>query len=169
MKFALVALACMLAAAHAQIASFNRASTFAGFPGFPRTTYRPQVYRPVTTVAPPSRYVARVSGDANAQTLKFGNDQGPDGSYNYFYETDNGIAAQEQGTPRNFGGNPPVVPVVAQGSYSWTSPEGEVIAISYIADENGYQPVGNAIPTPPPVPPQIARALEYIARNAPRQ
>lgn len=56
------------------------------------------------------------------------------------YETDNGIAAQEQGTPKNFGGNPPVIPDVAQGSYSWTSPEGQVISISYIADENGYQP-----------------------------
>lgn len=28
---------------------------------------------------------------------------------------------------------------------------------------------GNVLPTPPPIPPQIARALEYIARSAPRQ
>ncbi|KAG6439081.1 hypothetical protein O3G_MSEX000469, partial [Manduca sexta] len=80
------------------------------------------------------------------------------------YETDNGIAAQEQGSPRSFGGNPPVSPDVAQGSFSWTSPEGIPIAISYVADENGYQPSGNALPSPPPLPPQIARALEYTAK-----
>lgn len=56
------------------------------------------------------------------------------------YETDNGIAAQAQGEPRNFGGNPPVVADVAQGSFSWTSPEGKVVSITYVADENGYHP-----------------------------
>lgn len=56
------------------------------------------------------------------------------------FETDNGIAAQAQGTPRDFGGNPPVVPVVSQGAFSWTSPEGVPISITYIADENGYNP-----------------------------
>lgn len=60
--------------------------------------------------------------------------------FHYSFETDNGIAAQAQGTPRNLGGNPPVVPVVAQGSFSWTSPEGVPVAITYVADENGYQP-----------------------------
>ncbi|KAF9798820.1 hypothetical protein SFRURICE_020384 [Spodoptera frugiperda] len=132
--------------------------------------YKPVVYTASTPspVAPVA--VARVVADArNAQTLKYGNEVNPDGSYNYFYETDNGIAAQEQGTPRNFGGNPPVAPSVAQGSFSWTSPEGQPIVISYVADENGYQPSGNAIPTAPPVPAQIARALEYIARSAPKK
>lgn len=56
------------------------------------------------------------------------------------FETNNGISAQAQGTPRDFGGNPPVVPVVSQGSFAWTSPEGQPIVITYIADENGYQP-----------------------------
>lgn len=60
--------------------------------------------------------------------------------YIFSFETENGIAAQAQGVPRVFAGNPPVAPDVAEGSFSWTSPEGEVIAISYVADENGYQP-----------------------------
>lgn len=33
-----------------------------------------------------------------------------------------------------------MVPVVSQGSFSWTSPEGVPVAITYVADENGYQP-----------------------------
>ncbi|XP_026328502.1 larval cuticle protein LCP-22-like [Hyposmocoma kahamanoa] len=160
MKFAVVVLACMVVASQAQFRGsnpFNRNSPF-----------KSQPYRPAPVAPVPSR--VSYSGDArNAQILKADSDIGPDGSYNYYYETDNGIAAQAQGTPRNFGGNPPLVPVVAQGSFSWTSPEGVPVAITYVADENGYQPQGAAIPTSPPVPPQILRALEYIARSAPRK
>ncbi|VVC98217.1 unnamed protein product [Leptidea sinapis] len=109
--------------------------------------------------------VARVSADArSAETIRSGNQIEADGTFNYFYETNNGIAAQAQGVPRTFGGNPPVSPDVIQGSFSWTSPEGEVITMNYVADENGYQPSGNAIPQPPEIPAQIARALAYTAK-----
>lgn len=33
-----------------------------------------------------------------------------------------------------------------QGSFGWTSPEGQEIKISYTADEYGYHPTGDAIP-----------------------
>ncbi|XP_075971007.1 uncharacterized protein LOC142973254 [Anticarsia gemmatalis] len=181
MKFAVVILG-LVAAVSAQ---FNNNGQYSPF-NYNRNRYQystpsPFRYTPSVTIAPtpffastpspiPAVQVARiVSNDHNAETLKFGNDNAPDGSYNYFYETSNGIAAQEQGVPRVFGGNPPVAPVVAQGSYSYTSPEGVPVAISYVADENGYQPSGNVLPTSPPLPPQIARALEYIARSAPRK
>ncbi|CAH4019145.1 larval cuticle protein LCP-22-like [Pieris brassicae] len=119
-------------------------------------------------VSYPAVAVAKVAADArSAETLKYGNAVEADGSYNYFFETNNGITAQAQGVPRTFSGNPPVSPSVSQGSFSWTSPEGEVISMTYVADENGYQPQGNAIPQPPEVPAQIARALEYIAKYAP--
>ncbi|KAM3962306.1 larval cuticle protein LCP-22-like [Aphomia sociella] len=167
MKFALVILACAVAVSNAQ---FNRASAFSSF-GAPPSPAR---FRPVAPPAPPrpepARPASRVSSaDATASILRSESDINPDGSYTYVFETDNGIAAQAQGTPRDFGGNPPVVPDVAQGSFSWTSPEGQLVSITYVADENGYQPQGDAIPTPPPVPAQIARALDYIARNAPRK
>ncbi|CAK1604184.1 unnamed protein product [Parnassius mnemosyne] len=109
-----------------------------------------------------------VSDSRYANILKYGNEINPDGSFSYYYETDNGIAAQAQGTPRNFGGNPPVIPDVIEGSFSWVSPEGQPIGISYVADENGYQPKGDAIPQPPEIPPQIARALDYIAKYGPQ-
>ncbi|CAB3221339.1 unnamed protein product [Arctia plantaginis] len=180
MKSAVVLLA-FVAAASAQFNSgqfnpFNRNlnrykpfSTPAPFryrPSSPSVTIAPSGF-PSSTPAPyyASTRAPVLSNDYNAETLKFGNENEPDGSFNYFFETSNGIAAQEQGVPRNFGGNPPVVPVVAQGSFSWTSPEGVPISIAYVADENGYQPTGDAIPTSPPVPAQIARALDYIARK----
>ncbi|XP_019876048.1 endocuticle structural glycoprotein SgAbd-2-like [Aethina tumida] len=90
--------------------------------------------------------------------LRLESDISPDGNYKYAYETGNGIAAQEQG----LGGQ------AARGSFSWTSPEGVPVAIQYVADENGYQPQGNVLPTPPPVPQAILRSLEWI-RTHPQQ
>ncbi|EDW69236.1 pupal cuticle protein Edg-78E [Drosophila virilis] len=76
----------------------------------------------------------------------------PDGSYRFSYDTSNGIAAQEQGV----GG------YSASGGFSYYSPEGELIQTSYVADENGFQPQGAHLPTPPPTPVAILKALEYI-------
>ena len=38
------------------------------------------------------------------------------------------------------------------GEVSWTSPEGEQIQFSYVADENGYQASGSHDPVPVPLP-----------------
>ncbi|KAJ0179905.1 hypothetical protein K1T71_004496 [Dendrolimus kikuchii] len=166
MQFAVVILVCVaVAGAQYNSGSYTPYST-------PRSVYSPFVttpppykYAPVVSTAAPvyNVQVSRVVADArNAQIVKLSNEINPDGSYSYFYETDNGIAAQEQGVPRDLGGNPPVRPVVAQGSFSYTSPEGVPVSLRYIADENGFQPESSALPTPPPLPPQIARALAYI-------
>lgn len=53
----------------------------------------------------------------------------------------------------------------AQGTFSYTSPEGAPIQIQWTADENGFNAVGNAIPTPPPIPEAILRSLEWNAAN----
>lgn len=34
--------------------------------------------------------------------------------------------------------------------------------IVYTADENGYQPQSDVLPTPPPVPAHIQKAIAYI-------
>lgn len=52
------------------------------------------------------------------------------------YETGNGIAAQEQGYLKN-AGHKDQEAQVAQGSFSYTSPEGIPITLTYIADEFG--------------------------------
>ncbi|SPP74578.1 blast:Endocuticle structural glycoprotein SgAbd-2 [Drosophila guanche] len=120
------------------------------------------------------------SFDANAVILKQNFDLNPDGSYQYNYETSNGIRADEAGYLKNPGtqveaqvgllsGGGPVrrwhtlrrnsnslslslcVLQVMQGSYSYTGPDGVVYTITYIADENGYRAEGAHIPTPPPV------------------
>ncbi|XP_034188707.2 cuticular protein 18 [Osmia lignaria lignaria] len=84
----------------------------------------------------------------------------PDGSYSYSYETGNGIQAQEVGY-LNYAGTQAEARE-AQGSYSYTAPNGEIVQVTYVANENGFQPQGSHIP---PIPPQILKALEYIAAH----
>lgn len=95
--------------------------------------------------------------DQAAQILRQSSDVSPDGTYNYAYETSNGIYAEEQGYPKG----PEIL--AAQGQYQYSSPEGQVIRVAYTADENGFQPQGDHLPTPPPIPPAIQRALDYLA------
>nr|CAD7461588.1 unnamed protein product [Timema tahoe] len=87
-----------------------------------------------------------------------------DGSYKWSYETANEIRAEETGFVKNLGVADQETQV-AQGSYSYTDPEGNKIALTYIADENGFQPVGSHIPTPPPIPVEILKSLEYNAAH----
>ncbi|XP_049866249.1 uncharacterized protein LOC126366948 [Pectinophora gossypiella] len=91
----------------------------------------------------------------------------PDGSYKWSYETGNGIAAEEQGYVKNQG-VPEQETQVAQGQYQYTAPDGQVIHLSYIADENGFQPQGAHLPTSPPVPEEIQKALDYLASLPPQ-
>lgn len=78
------------------------------------------------------------SADANAQTLRSDSNINPDGSYSYGYESDNSISVSEQGQPKALGHSEQSQEV--QGSYSYISPEGIPIKLSYVANENGFQP-----------------------------
>ncbi|XP_044253110.1 endocuticle structural glycoprotein SgAbd-2-like [Tribolium madens] len=86
--------------------------------------------------------------------LRLDNNNEGDGNYQYAYETGNGIAAQERGQLR--GGDW----VAADGSFSFTSPEGQQFSITYTADENGFHPQGAHLPTPPPIPEAILKSIQ---------
>lgn len=94
-----------------------------------------------------------------AKTKSESSSLSPDGSYQYQYVADNGNSISESGV----GG------VIAQGSAGWVSLEGVPLSLEYVADVNGFQPKGVHLPTPPPIPPQIARALEYIRTHPPKE
>nr|AYA49906.1 cuticular protein 115 [Leptinotarsa decemlineata] len=92
-----------------------------------------------------NEYYQKYNQDAkNAGILRFVNDAQPDGSYKFGFETQNGIAAEQQGVVRIIGDQ--TAPVVVQGFYRYTSPEGIPVEVRYTADEFGYHPQGNAIP-----------------------
>lgn len=94
--------------------------------------------------------------------LSYENENNGDGSYKWSYETgkcirigriqfwkrlillirlvhtENGIKAEEQGELKNKGTDNEIQSV--RGSYSYTGPDGVLYEVTYIADENGFQP-----------------------------
>lgn len=49
---------------------------------------------------------------------------------------------------------------VVLGSYSYTAPDGQQISITYTAGQEGFVPQGPHLPTSPPIPEEIQRAIE---------
>lgn len=94
--------------------------------------------------------------ERTSSTLRFENNIGPQ-AYSYAYETENGITAVENGV--NING------VQAEGGYSYTGDDGKLYKITYTAGEGGYQPVGDHLPTPPPIPAEILKSLEQNAKD----
>ncbi|XP_073811902.1 larval cuticle protein 2-like [Musca autumnalis] len=93
----------------------------------------------------------KFSDDANAVVTRFASDVNENG-FQYAFDTTNSIHASASG---NVNGD-------HQGEFGWISPEGENVVVEYVADENGYQPRGALLPTPPPIPVAILKSLEYI-------
>ncbi|KAL4706578.1 hypothetical protein ACJJTC_015776 [Scirpophaga incertulas] len=96
------------------------------------------------------------------------------GTFKFSYETGNGIKWEEISYDKTLpkiegrsagGGDGDTTDSnevhVQQGSYSYVAPDGTVISLRYIADENGFQPVGDHIPTPP----SFVNAQVNIARE----
>lgn len=75
------------------------------------------------------------SDDAHAETLRSESVM-EDGAYHYSFETSNGIKAQSAGQLKQVDKESAVV---AQGEYSYRTPDGQEIKVEYIADENGFQ------------------------------
>ncbi|EDW60842.1 uncharacterized protein Dvir_GJ20635 [Drosophila virilis] len=98
--------------------------------------------------------VAPNPDDVKAEVVSRKDDIRPDG-FDASLDTTNHITRAESGDEH---GN-------IHGSFAWISPEGEKIEISYVADENGYQPQGASLPVPPPIPAEIQRSLEWIAAH----
>ncbi|XP_055856071.1 larval cuticle protein LCP-30-like [Episyrphus balteatus] len=82
--------------------------------------------------------------------------------YQYLWETENGILAEEQGKiqPLNSGDEA----LRSTGYYEYTGDDGLLYRVDYVADDNGFVPVGEHIPTQPP---HVPKLLAYLAANAP--
>ncbi|CAG5015001.1 unnamed protein product [Parnassius apollo] len=79
-------------------------------------------------------------------------------SYNYAFQTDNGITAEENGVTING--------AEVQGGYSYTGDDGKLYKVTYTAGKGGYQPIGDHLPTSPPIPDEILKSLEQNAKEA---
>ncbi|XP_023172383.1 larval cuticle protein 65Ag1-like [Drosophila hydei] len=89
---------------------------------------------------------APVDDSASAQTLRQDSDVGPE-SFQFAYETSNGIAAEEQGKLKNAGSENEAISV--QGSFRYVADDGQTYEVKYVADENGFQPQGAHLPVAP--------------------
>lgn len=102
--------------------------------------------------------------------LQWNKQQEHDGTYRTSYETGNNIIAEESGYLKTVGeGEDQVESLVQQGSYSYTSPEGQLITVHYTADETGFHASGDHIPTPPPVSEEIQKGLDLIYEGIRKQ
>lgn len=90
--------------------------------------------------------------DRDAHITHQRNEVNYDGTYVNEFQTSNGIAYSESG----HGG------IVSNGVSQYYDPQGQLHELSWTADKDGYRATGADIPTPPPIPAQILRALEYI-------
>lgn len=62
----------------------------------------------------------------------------------YRYETSDGTSRKESAVVNNLGSENEELAVT--GEISWVAPDGQVISFKYIADKNGFQPIGDHIP-----------------------
>ncbi|XP_029161182.1 larval cuticle protein 65Ag1-like isoform X2 [Nylanderia fulva] len=70
------------------------------------------------------------------------------------------LSAQEYGYLNNAGTDQGTLNV--RGNYNYTDNDGNTFHISYIADENGFQPKGAHLPTMSAL---IKKILQYIAEH----
>lgn len=87
----------------------------------------------------PQHYQAPSAQQPPIPILKYDSKLNHDGSYQYNYETGNGIQAAEQGYVKNAGHKDAEVQV-AEGYFQYTGDDGIPISLKYVADENGFQP-----------------------------
>uniref|UniRef100_A0A1B0ARJ8 Pupal cuticle protein Edg-78E n=1 Tax=Glossina palpalis gambiensis TaxID=67801 RepID=A0A1B0ARJ8_9MUSC len=98
--------------------------------------------------------VYALEDDAHAHVMMDYKKNDAHGHFEYGYEVTNGIGGVESGDGKSVSGN-----------FHFTTKDGTPVEVTYTADENGYRPEGAIIPTAPPTPPAILRALEYIKNH----
>lgn len=102
-------------------------------------------------VAAQQRFTSTQAGNEIVIT-RSENENNGDGTFRWVSELSDGTKLEQSGYTKASGDPENPVLQVIQGGYSYYSPEGELIQLSYNADENGFQPQGAHLPTPPPVP-----------------
>lgn len=114
-------------------------------------------YTPVNVYRIPTHTVA-YSQPAFHDVIKTGpvitgtlhNTQDTYGAYRYSYDSSDGQSKTES---REVDGS-------VRGHFSYFSPEGKQISLSYIADKDGFRPIGDHLPVPPELPADLAKAYK---------
>ncbi|XP_053656856.2 cuticle protein AM1199-like [Cherax quadricarinatus] len=78
-----------------------------------------------------------------------------DGTFNYAFEADNGIAVEASGSPGSQGQSN------IQGVYRFPLDDGTIAEVRYVADENGYRPESPLLPTPHSLPDHALAQIRF--------
>nr|CAD7461295.1 unnamed protein product [Timema tahoe] len=105
-----------------------------------------------------------------------------DGSFQNSYESGDGTKVQASGVLKSAGpkeepaqevqggvlksAGPKEEPAQeVQGAYTFITPDGQVLELRYVANENGFQPQASFLPVAPPIPDEIIESLKYNAAH----
>ncbi|KAG5676769.1 hypothetical protein PVAND_006578 [Polypedilum vanderplanki] len=86
--------------------------------------------------------LAAPADDIEVLRSDFSND--PSG-YTFAFEQSDGQKRDEKGEVRNAGSETEHIAV--RGSFTFTAPDGTSYTVNYVADENGFQPQADHLPT----------------------
>ncbi|KAI9565997.1 hypothetical protein GHT06_009795 [Daphnia sinensis] len=104
--------------------------------------------------------IAAPQGDKKPiEIISSNSEMNADGSYSFDFESADGTKVQESGNQKQVGPKPEDIGTVSKGSYSFTTPDGVVLTVNWVADENGFQATGDHLPTPPPMPEHVVKML----------
>ncbi|XP_017470795.1 PREDICTED: larval cuticle protein 8-like [Rhagoletis zephyria] len=87
--------------------------------------------------------MAAPADEQHVEILRQDADIAPE-SYKYGFETSDGTQHDEEGQLKNVGTDDEAI--VVKGSYKYVGDDGVTYQVSYTADENGFQPVGEHLP-----------------------
>merc|ERR1712055_1164963 len=82
-----------------------------------------------------------------------------DGTFSYTLEADNGINTAVEGVTGSQG------QINMRGSYMMPLADGSFAIVTFTADENGFQPQSDLLPTPHPLPAHVYELLEIAERQ----
>ncbi|XP_069996626.1 cuticle protein AMP1A-like [Penaeus vannamei] len=82
-----------------------------------------------------------------------------DGTFSYTLEADNGIKTAVSGSIGAEG------QINQEGSYTFILADGTQAVVTFVANENGFQPQSDILPTPHPLPAHVYELLEIAERQ----
>ncbi|XP_069996627.1 cuticle protein AMP1A-like [Penaeus vannamei] len=82
-----------------------------------------------------------------------------DGTFSYTLEADNGIKTAVSGSIGAEG------QINQEGSYTFILADGTQAVVTFVANENGFQPQSSILPTPHPLPAHVYELLEIAERQ----
>ncbi|XP_055373378.1 flexible cuticle protein 12-like isoform X1 [Condylostylus longicornis] len=89
-------------------------------------------------------FAVAIAAPADVEIVRYDNDNIGVEGYKFGVETSDGKKHDESGQLKNVGTEQEGIAV--QGSFSYVGDDGQTYSVSYVADENGFQPTGAHIP-----------------------